>query len=52
MNAALATLIRELEGRFGPLDRAGHSDIAPGRKTDPGPWFDWSRLQPGTDHLA
>ena len=25
----------------------GHSDIAPGRKTDPGTQFDWPRLRDG-----
>lgn len=30
--------------RITPAGIAGHCDIAPGRKTDPGPAFDWARL--------
>ena len=43
----LIRLTRDLERRYGKLDYAGHSDIAPGRKTDPGPWFDWGRFRSG-----
>jgi N-acetyl-anhydromuramoyl-L-alanine amidase len=42
---ALAKLTRALFVRYGTLDLAGHSEIAPGRKTDPGPWFDWERFR-------
>jgi AmpD protein len=42
--ATLAELARALFERYGILDTAGHSDIAPGRKTDPGPAFDWKRF--------
>lgn len=40
----LAALIVRLQRRY-PIEAVvGHSDIAPGRKTDPGPFFDWNRL--------
>jgi N-acetyl-anhydromuramoyl-L-alanine amidase len=42
--AMLAQLIRALRRRYPIGDIVGHSDIAPGRKTDPGAAFDWTRL--------
>lgn len=43
---ALETLLRGIMVRWDiPAHRViGHSDMAPGRKFDPGPHFDWARL--------
>jgi len=41
---ALAALIRSLQKKLPLRDVAAHSEVAPGRKTDPGAQFDWPRL--------
>ena len=45
---ALAAVSRDIMRRFPAITLGrivGHNDIAPGRKTDPGPAFDWPRFR-------
>jgi AmpD protein len=46
---ALAELARALLSAYRIADIAGHCDISPARKTDPGPSFDWSRFRKSID---
>jgi AmpD protein len=45
---SLVGLITALRANYPDIDAnsiTGHSEIAPGRKTDPGPAFDWDKLK-------
>ena len=41
---ALNTVIDAIYSEYGYLSLRGHSEISPGRKTDPGSCFDWSKV--------
>jgi len=44
---ALVAALRRAYPNISNRDLVGHCDVAPGRKTDPGPAFDWLRLYDG-----
>ncbi|MDE2423467.1 MAG: 1,6-anhydro-N-acetylmuramyl-L-alanine amidase AmpD [Betaproteobacteria bacterium] len=50
--ATLQFLIELLKQHYPISDIVGHEDVAPGRKTDPGPYFDWQRVSHFTEDNA
>lgn len=42
----LSRLLCAVANQYPIREIVGHEHVAPGRKTDPGPGFDWSRLRP------
>ncbi|HEV3010084.1 MAG TPA: 1,6-anhydro-N-acetylmuramyl-L-alanine amidase AmpD [Burkholderiales bacterium] len=41
---SLVSLVKQLRTKLPIRDVAAHSEVAPGRKTDPGAHFDWARF--------
>jgi AmpD protein len=50
--ASLSRVLLALRRRYPIIDIVGHADIAPDRKTDPGPAFDWGRFRESLQSLA